>query len=138
MIICKVNSTVYTITEMENSNFKFFLTGSRFFGTHHENSDWDFFVEDSPQIRKVLENWGFVEENKYHYFDMLTNIVYAHKQANIHVQCVKNARIKEHIQNSLLETTKKHPNFWTYLPKCYRHLVWKAMTNLFFYMQKIT
>jgi hypothetical protein len=30
--------------------FKFYLTGSRFFGTNHAFSDWDFFAAETPEL----------------------------------------------------------------------------------------
>ena len=36
----------------------FYLVGSRFFGTHREDSDWDYLGEDTPENRKLCEVLG--------------------------------------------------------------------------------
>lgn len=36
----------------------FYLVGSRFFGTHREDSDWDFFGADTASNRVLLERLG--------------------------------------------------------------------------------
>jgi len=35
-----------------------YLVGSRFFGTHRDDSDYDYIAEDTPQNRKLCENAG--------------------------------------------------------------------------------
>lgn len=45
----------------DNKNFDFTLTGSRFFGPCREDSDWDYFVEDSPELIRFLYDNGFVK-----------------------------------------------------------------------------
>ncbi len=37
------------------------LTGSRFFGNARVDSDFDYFVQDSPQVRKFLFDDSFME-----------------------------------------------------------------------------
>lgn len=44
---------------MEVSEFVFVLTGSRFFKHATPESDWDFFVRDSPTLRDFLQKQGF-------------------------------------------------------------------------------
>lgn len=36
----------------------FYLVGSRFFGTHREDSDYDFIAEDNETNRKICEDLG--------------------------------------------------------------------------------
>jgi hypothetical protein len=60
--------TVFSkMQEMENSEFEFFLTGSRFFGGVHEGSDYDFFVCGTEEVGKyLLDNGFFLDgENSY-------------------------------------------------------------------------
>ena len=47
------------IQTLMNSPFELYLTGSRFFGVNKPNSDYDFFVKDSPEVRAQLEHSGF-------------------------------------------------------------------------------
>ena len=44
---------------LENSKFAFQLTGSRFFGNATEKSDWDFFVQNSPEAIDFLRSNNF-------------------------------------------------------------------------------
>lgn len=55
------NSNMAVIAALQNSEHQFYLTGSRYFGDHGENSDWDFFI-DSGKYQKVapfLRSLGF-------------------------------------------------------------------------------
>lgn len=49
---------------LNSSKFEFHLTGSRYFGTANEYSDWDFFVQDSEEVRQFLLNNGFQYNEK--------------------------------------------------------------------------
>lgn len=40
----------------------FYLVGSRFFGTHHENSDWDFLGAKTQENRELCERMGLREQ----------------------------------------------------------------------------
>jgi|SRR6185436_10977149 len=40
----------------------FHLVGSRFFGTNHENSDWDYFAEKTQENRERCERMGLKEQ----------------------------------------------------------------------------
>jgi len=122
--------------EMENSNQEFYLTGSRFFGTHNENSDWDFFTEDCPEVRKELENLGFVEEQNS-YSDDLTNKVYVHQSARIHVQCVKNVWAKTVIQDCIAELSNEIPSFLKNASKSRKKWLWQTLVNLIMQVQEI-
>lgn len=47
--------TFYTVLKsMEESQFEFFLTGSRYFGGIHEGSDYDFFVNENSGVEEWL------------------------------------------------------------------------------------
>ena len=48
-----------TIQTLMNSADLFYLTGSRFFGNHKPNSDYDFFVKDSHEVHTQLIHMGF-------------------------------------------------------------------------------
>jgi len=45
----------------------FYLVGSRYFGTEHENSDHDYVAQDTPFHREFCENMGMkrVTESKW-------------------------------------------------------------------------
>jgi len=36
----------------------FYLVGSRFYGLHHEDSDWDYVAGDTPENRELCERLG--------------------------------------------------------------------------------
>lgn len=82
---------------------KFYLTGSRFFGTTRENSDWDFFIEADGQgnINKFLESLGFCRITNSEYKDASVSSVYLGYLcgAQVHVQLVYPNQMKEKIQS---------------------------------------
>jgi hypothetical protein len=39
----------------------FYLVGSRFFGAHRENSDWDYFGAKTQENREICERMGLKE-----------------------------------------------------------------------------
>ena len=45
----------------QNIQFKFYLTGSRYFGGDTKDSDWDFFTADTETVRDWLWDQGFVK-----------------------------------------------------------------------------
>lgn len=58
--------TMISVTMAASPDFTFYLTGSRFWGTAKDNSDWDLFVEDSDEIRNWLFQMGFCSHrNRY-------------------------------------------------------------------------
>lgn len=50
------------------SDFAFFLTGSRYFGAP-DPKDWDFFTLDWPEVREFLASQGFQELSAAKYRD---------------------------------------------------------------------
>jgi len=134
MTLIDMHKTCDTINhifdQMNNSNKNFYLTGSRFFDTHTKDSDWDFYTEDCPEVRKELESWGFVLENSPAYLlDSLTNQVYVHKEADVHIQCVNNVGAKTLIKDNLLELNKK-TGMLNYLSKQNKRELWQMALNL--------
>lgn len=45
---------------LRNSKFKFFLTGSRYFGGYTTVSDWDFFVDSNVESLNFIKGLGFL------------------------------------------------------------------------------
>lgn len=98
------------VKEMRNSEFTFYLTGSRFWGNYNYQSDWDFFTQDSPEVRTWLKKFNFVEySNDTHYSsDDQCLSVYNFKGSSepfdhIHIQVVADVEIKKIIQAILIE-----------------------------------
>lgn len=81
---------------VRNSANVFHLTGSRFFGTETENSDWDFFIQMDEKISSELEQKGFRLETESYKED--PNIVQVWKKENVHIQLVNNVKAKEWVQ----------------------------------------
>lgn len=101
------------IREMDQSNFSFFLTGSRFWGNTHSNSDWDFFTDDTPEVRRWLSEHGFehYKATSTYAGDGQCNAVFVHGDVMdgnnlVQVQVVKSSAIKNTIQTEL---HKLHP-----------------------------
>lgn len=79
-------------SDMGDSGFDFHLTGSRRFGGVKPGSDWDFFVEYSPDVTKFLVSLGFevaMDEESNTYLDACTMEVWLHPLYFIHIQIIK-------------------------------------------------
>lgn len=97
------------LKELAQSDRTFWLTGSRFFGTHRSNSDYDFFTQDSVDIERYLsEELGFRQEWGESYSDPIAKSCWV--KDNIHVQVVKDADLKLEVQTWL----KKHPQLLSF------------------------
>lgn len=79
---------------MQNSEFKFHLTGSTYF--RGAGKDLDFFVEDSNNIRSFLQSLGFKRRSS-NYIDCNCIEVWR-KDESIDVQIVYNAELKQRVQ----------------------------------------
>ena len=62
-----VPSLYQVLRSMEESEFEFFLTGSRFFGGVHQGSDYDFFVLLDTKVEHYLRSLDFMEDDIAHY-----------------------------------------------------------------------
>lgn len=89
--------------QMGNSEFSFHLTGSRYFGNSKQNSDYDFMVEDSPEVQQFLNVLGFKKLEIDCYDDAATSVVFNWSQGkqSVDVQCVKNIETKLRAQELL-------------------------------------
>lgn len=99
--------------------FDFFLTGSRYFGTATQTSDWDFFADYSVDLCQWLENSGFRKKSECDYDD--TTIVKVYSYMGIDVQLVKNKDLKNLAQRVL----KKNNLFGK--DKQLNRLLWNAV-----------
>lgn len=98
----KIIVNLYKQTEID-----LFLTGSRFFGNTHSESDWDFYTgELSENQIQWLETNQFEKENMSP--DMLFGRVvsvwkYQDSEAEVHILIVDNIVLRDCIQKILLE-----------------------------------
>lgn len=101
-----------TIKTLILSAHTFFLTGSRFFNTATIWSDWDFYTQDSPEIREWLTFNGFQPINPD--FDSKASkygddpniaVVYGNGRvtSTVQVQLVKDAALKTQAQSLLFQ-----------------------------------
>lgn len=96
------------IREMEKSDFSFYLTGSRFWGNTHSDSDWDFFTDDCEAVRQWLRQNGFEHYRSTSSYagDGQCNAVFVLGDVSdgrnlVQVQVVKSATVKNTIQRQL-------------------------------------
>lgn len=97
---------------MKNAiGINFHLTGSRFFGTATETSDWDFFAQYCPGNKQFLKSNGFVEltDSSQQYNDQETKCVmrFTNGSLQIDVQLVNDVTKKCRINNAI----KHRPDF---------------------------
>ena len=80
------------------------LTGSRYFGTHRPDSDWDFFAQDSPIARAALLKDGFVRLRvpKLPIAES-GNVaaVFWNERKSVHVQLLRDPRVQARIQAAM-------------------------------------
>lgn len=108
-----ISPTEKLLEKMDESSHQFNLTGSRFFKTDTERSDWDFFIKDSEEIRHWLTTNGFTRyTNASSYADdgqCLCVFVFGDNaepgdfSKQIHVQLVVDENVKKQVQIKLLE-----------------------------------
>lgn len=63
-------------------------TGSRFFENFRDDSDWDFYCPDSPEIRQKIKDLGFRRVTDYVDSTITHVYEYVDEQIKIHIQCV--------------------------------------------------
>lgn len=130
---CVLSRFDQMLNVLRNSPNEYYLTGSRFFGGVRENSDWDFFVQSSPEVIKELVDLGICLVSKHDvqsaidsagYFDSLTNQIYHTEEGcGIHVQLVSDVETKFAVQK-LLKNSKILGNFLTHEQKNLRKKIW--------------
>lgn len=90
------------LRQLQESEWEFYLTGSRFFKNNGEESDWDFFAELSDAKIDFLKSLGFklgLPGSRYdHYIDQEIVMVMRHS-CGIDVQLVQNANVKNAAQD---------------------------------------
>lgn len=116
------------LDRMEESNYEFYPTGSRFFYPHtvkDPTTDHDFFVQDSEELRVFLEELGFHQSGEPYIFDayddLNTSLVMRakYRKTHIDVQLQKDVVLKQKVQELL-----KKLNVLAYIPKNYHHKIW--------------
>lgn len=110
---------------IRESSHVFYLTGSRYFGTQTETSDFDYFVKDGIDVRKELTNNGFVIESTSYVGD--PNIVLVYRRDNIHVQCVADPIAKNWIQWCMPQFVRQNS-----LSKELTRTLWPIATKLYY------
>jgi hypothetical protein len=89
---------------MRNSNIEFYLTGSRYFGNVHQDSDWDFFTSYTRETETWLLEQGFKKldslDDEISYKDSVTISVWR-LEKGIDVQLVKSVNQKLKAQQIL-------------------------------------
>lgn len=126
------SQVVENLRKIENSSIPFYLTGSRFFGNYTKESDYDFFVDSAfhMDIKKLFPELRVAPMDipGYEYRDNLTVCVYA--IAGIHIQLVKDAKLKNMVQKYIAYSKQLFNDLKT-LPKSHRKHVWnKALAEV--------
>ncbi len=109
-----------SVLALMNSQFYFFITGSRYFKTNTPHSDWDFFVEKNEEVEIFLKDQGFFIDNQMSYSDSSIYTVYINPNDNVQVQVVFDMELK-----MLAQTVIKRKNLITTNKEINRY-VWEA------------
>ena len=127
MSLLNMHNAVPVLDEMEQAPFAFHLTGSRFFDCVQPNSDWDFFVENQPDLKKWLVDHRFQLESGSDYNS--TDVVEVWVGPPVYIQTVKDAGLKSAVQDGLLSSGWK---YWMYRhSKDDQKTIWDFAFNLF-------
>ena len=117
----------YKIAQLQMANtINFRLTGSRFFGTQHQYSDWDFFTEDTDHTKVLLTTWGFTPVVIYQGDATISTVLRWHKarlMEQIHVQLIQPdmIQVKEDAQQIIKNQSLVSPH------KSEMCITWKAV-----------
>jgi hypothetical protein len=113
----------------------FYLTGSRFFNTHHVNSDWDFFVLKSFGMEYKLKEFGFKEISTeamvdlgYDVSQFSTILEFKAQDGVIQIQIIENISAKNVVQNMIKEEYIKEFNS---LDKAGRKKLWSLLLKAY-------
>lgn len=112
---------------MDKSPFKFYLTGSRAFGTDRPDSDWDFFAKDNAILQAYLVGIGFTEHFKSYKDDPQIVTVYRKEgvgRKSVDIQLVTDINKKMAAQYALKEQQNFRPS------KEQWRLIYKALGKL--------
>lgn len=105
------------------SAVSFYLTGSRYLEITTQYSDWDFFAQYDRYSHNELIVAGFEMDTSEKYNDSLCVAVY--RKNNIDIQLVKDADIKQRMQEKGAELLKAiYPN------KNLARLAWKTFASM--------
>ncbi len=116
---------------LHTTGISFYLTGSRIFGGVRDDSDYDFFTQESALTKLWLERNGFKRTEWTHYgTDVAVTDVYIYDdvEVQIHVQLVTNTIKKLAAQEEILHspellslykfsTKASRSDIWNYLYK---------------------
>ena len=119
------NITEEMLDNLRKLPFLFHLSGSRRWDTHSKDSDWDFFVQDDFSLSHnslyfSLRDLGFRAESEKDDYnistrvwdygeDLFATVVMQHKAANIHIQLVKDVKLKSRVQEKFKKIGKLTP-----------------------------
>jgi len=103
-----------SVLALMNSQFSFYITGSRYFKTNTLQSDWDFFVEKNEEVEEFLIDQGFFLDSQASYSDPSIYKVYINPNDNVQVQVIFDVELKRLAQMVIkrknLITTDKEIN----------------------------
>lgn len=118
----KYNQQTLVLALLSTSKFEFLITGSHFFGTADEESDIDFYVQDSTNVREFLFSIGFLFHGPASYKDSDVCEVMRHDEAQIDVQLSTDAnhrgRVFQFVRKNKMSipvNKEEATLFWNYL-----------------------
>ena len=121
MSVLNIKETYPTsVVAIMNSQFSFYITGSRYFNTNTPQSDWDFFVEKNEDVEEFLIDQGFFVDNQASYSDSSIYKVYTNPNDRVQVQVIFDVELKV-----LAQTVIKRKNLITTDKEINRH-IWEA------------
>ena len=121
------DSLMSKLSQLEKcKHINFCITGSRFFKTMNNGSDWDFFTEDSNETREFLANIGFKSTVSYKSDPSITTVLQWGEKLwseRIHIQLIspETILVKEKAQQIIVDNDLVSPC------KSEMFIIWKAV-----------
>lgn len=132
------------IRALDESKFEFHATGSRFFGTARENSDYDYFTELVDGVGGFLMDMGFRLPEEAHEYG---SIVYRYQDSNVRVDVQVYDGEEFRIRRELHQMFYLYPNLLKAFSELYYHphtclnlsakrSLWSLMKEFFVYAEQ--
>ena len=100
-MINDINTLLFPCIQcLHESNYDFHITGSRFFGGIHDDSDWDFMCSSSTEVEEFLTRLGFenISAEEYNGDETIDKVF---RFGTVDVQLIHNLERKLYVQGLL-------------------------------------
>lgn len=131
MIVGTSLASFDTIRLLNISRYRFYLTGSRFFGYAKPDSDWDFFTQDKEGLRDYLLSKGFTRLSMNpEWLSSNTLAIWNNKIAQVQVSIERDWQLKNDAQEFILHSEDDYLRKLRSYPKQENKQVWEEVFRI--------